>query len=295
MDKKSVIFSTSGATDVHRYKELLAGEFRNLLKTEVQRATAAEKSIVEDFASKYDTLSDMISEKTSDNRVVWGVDSSIDDYCTAGNYGIVGYRVSPDDGLPIDNYGDFQGVAARLIVTDSGIADTLQQNRIVGQTLILSNRLGGETKIYTRSRNYSSGLSEWTSWRVMQGVCEVGAVTPETVDTFIDNGIYTGAVLSSGVHPLVSGSVFLLVTVNNSSVVSALGNILPVSCAQMLFILPCSADVSSPNEVRLYLRTGVRPMGNSAYSFKEWKEICSDNLDERVSQLEERVQSLLEK
>ena len=105
-----------------------------------------------------------LGKKISFENVLWSSEMSLDDFMTAGHYIINGCRISSADGMPIMNSGQGEEIAALLIVTDSLLPEHAADNRIIGQTMILSNRVGGETKIYTRSLNITANEKKWSKW-----------------------------------------------------------------------------------------------------------------------------------
>lgn len=137
--------------------------------------------------------------------VAWDSSSNINNFINAGVYNIKGTRQNAADGLPITNTGADATIAARLIVTVTPEGATTYRHS-VGQTLILSNAEGKETKIYTRNGNrtsYDGGVSytiEWSAWATQQTNINVGQV--DNLDNLTDNGIYSGVWTGWGAYPL---------------------------------------------------------------------------------------------
>lgn len=127
--------------------------------------------------------------------VAWDSSSNLNNFVNAGVYNIKGTRQNAADNLPITNTGENATIAARLIVTVTPEGATTYRHSI-GQTLILSNAEGKETKIYTRNGNrtsYDGGVSytiEWSAWATQQTNINVGQV--DNLDNLKDNGIYSG-------------------------------------------------------------------------------------------------------
>lgn len=142
---------------------------------------------VEDAQARED-IENMVTE------VTWGQSNNIDDYIEAGVYDIAGTRWH-NDGLPINNMGENATIAAKLFVTVTPEGATTYRHSI-GQTLILTNAEGKETKVYTRNGNRTStdgGVSytiTWADWSNLQTNINVNRV--EDLDELIDNGIYSG-------------------------------------------------------------------------------------------------------
>ena len=147
--------------------------------------------------------------------VEWSAGMSMNNFTKEGVYSIRGLRMGDNDNLPISNVGDDASFAARLFVTVTPEGTTVYRH-IIGQTLILSNAEGNETKIYIRSGKSvtpNDESIEWSAWTMMQGNREVGVV--ESLDEFTDNGIY------SGVWGKKAGEVetFVMVVINDYVVV----------------------------------------------------------------------------
>lgn len=144
--------------------------------------------------------------------IVWNVDSHVNSFVDAGLYSISGQRLNSADGLPIMNAAPGHTIAARLLVLDSSINSS---EVCVTQLLILSNRLGGDGNIYIRTGNAASRESlshsnsiQWGAWGRMQTNVEVGQVS--SLDSLIDNGMYSGIYLHNGTM-----ETFVLVVLNN--------------------------------------------------------------------------------
>ena len=204
--KRKMVFSSSGISPFRRYLEME----REFVKGE-------------------------LGKKISFENVLWSSEMSLDDFMTAGHYIINGCRISSADGMPIMNSGQGEEIAALLIVTDSLLPEHAADNRIIGQTMILSNRVGGETKIYTRSLNITANEKKWSKWQVLQGMTELG--TCDNVDTCIDNGLYSGVLCSNE-----STLLFILVVINNY--VAATQSGAPRSISQLMYAIDMAGGVS---------------------------------------------------
>lgn len=150
--------------------------------------------------------------------IEWNGDSNLNIYTTTGAYFISGIRKSLNDNLPINSVGDNASISAQLIVTESPEGTTVTRS-IIGQTLLLSNADGNETKIYTRSakklipEGEGEYITTWGDWTVCQGMKEVGQT--ETFDNYIDNGMYSGLYTKDNIY-----ETFVLITVSNYAVAS---------------------------------------------------------------------------
>ena len=135
--------------------------------------------------------------------VTWDASKNMNDFTNPGIYLISGQRTSGTDNLPIYNTGSISG---RLVVITS--------NNCVSQILTLSNAGGGDTNIYTRTKQGEV----WEPWGKLQSNIEVGQIgfgTPYTFDDFTDNGMYSGVNLywvnSTSTY---SAETFVLVVIN---------------------------------------------------------------------------------
>ena len=139
-------------------------------------------------------------------------------YLKEGIYYLDGYRSVPNDDLPLLNAGQWHNVSMILIVTPTPVADTTEENFACGQTLILTNRVGGETKIYTRTglKVKTNPQPQWTAWQSLQGLSELGQIADGVEDKMIDNGL-------SSYTPGDTGESIVMLTVNNYAVASMAG------------------------------------------------------------------------
>lgn len=132
-----------------------------------------------------------------------------------GIYYFDGYRSVHNDDLPLLNAGQWHNVSMILIVTPTPVADTTEENFACGQTLILTNRVGGETKIYTRTgfKVKTDPQPQWTVWQSLQGLKELGQIATDAEDEMVDNGL-------SSYTPGDTGESIVMLTVNNYAVAS---------------------------------------------------------------------------
>lgn len=186
-------------------------------------------------------------------QIEWDESSTLDEYVVPGIYICNnGLRTNIKDGLPIDNIGDNARFGFNLIVTQATSNENGNHHQIIGQTLTITNRLGNETKQYTRSKKFSINNAatppevtddKWSPWKELQGTTYLGQVTKSQLDKVIDNGIYTGVVMDNELLP--QGSTFTMLVMNNYAVNSAVG--MPAQARQVsqtFFALPLS-DVST--------------------------------------------------
>lgn len=195
-------------------------------------------------------------------NVVWGAGSSMNNHVTGGTYNITGQRLNAADGLPIANCNPGHTIHARLLVLDSSIPGTGDNDdKCVTQILTLSNRTGGDGDVYVRtgrasSKNQLAGGYGWEAWGKLQQNIEVGQVT--SLNSYIGNGIY------SGVHT--DGSTFfetfVMVVINNYAVAGATGKVRSIS--QFKYALNVDGTFSYKT------RTG---QGNTGINWNEWVDL----------------------
>ena len=118
-------------------------------------------------------------------------------------------------GLPVEKCGHEHYVKAHLFVTDSGNEDRLQKNRVIGQTLVLSQCDDGKTSIYSRSYSSIGDGYKWSLWSKAQQDVQVGQVT--SLDCFTSSGLYSGVYSVAGRSP----ETFVLTVIDNSTVAIA--------------------------------------------------------------------------
>ncbi len=195
-------------------------------------------------------------------NVVWGAGSSMNNHVTGGTYNITGQRLNAADGLPIANSNPGHTIHARLLVLDSSIPGTGDNDdKCVTQILTLSNRTGGDGDVYVRtgrasSKNQLAGGYGWEAWGKLQQNIEVGQVT--SLDSYTGNGIY------SGVHT--DGSTlfetFVMVVINNYAVAGATGKVRSIS--QFKYALNVDGTFSYKT------RTG---QGNTGIEWGNWVDL----------------------
>lgn len=150
------------------------------------------------------------------NHIEWGSSSNMNNYTNPGLYVFEGLHSNSGDNLPITAYAN-GNVGGFLIVTESSI--TSSQDWVIGQTLILSNRVGEETKQFIRSCIVKERAQNWTPWKEVNtiqifGEKSDGIATKANIDAAIDNGQYAGVYMDTdGFLP--QGATFTLTVVNN--------------------------------------------------------------------------------
>ena len=115
------------------------------------------------------------------------------------------------DELPLPACNKEHYITATLIVTESGTDDTLQKNRVIGQTLILPQCDDGNVAMYSRSYSLLGKGYKWSFWSRTQQNAQVGMVT--SLDDFTSSGIYSGVYSVAGGSP----ETFMLTVIDGSA------------------------------------------------------------------------------
>ena len=193
--------------------------------------------------------------------IEWGDATNINTFVTAGTYNITGYRTSSTDNLPMTNASPGHSIHARLIVLDSSISGSMQNDdKCVTQILSLSNRTGGDGDIYVRTgralfKNMLAGGSGWEPWGKLQQNITVGHTT--SLDDYIENAMYSG-VYSNGT----AVETFIMVVINNYAVAGSNNTIRSVS--QFKYALNIDGTFSYRS------RSG---QGNTGISWGQWVDL----------------------
>ena len=264
--------------DADRFKivQEVIDEIKNTSGNKVQNAT------VEQRINMLDYILALSSEAGSPMRkfpaanietkinVIWDESSNINTYTTAGVYNIKGQRTmsSDEDNLPITNRGGGHTIHARLLVLDSSIeSETNSDDKCITQILSMSNRVGGDGKIYIRTaQGRTKDELTWENWAELQTNVNVGQVS--TLDTLIDNGIYSGVWTygSHGSYPLT----FVCVVINDYFV-----GVSPRRVSQFLYGLS-----KFDGSVLFQTRVGV---GDTTIEWGKWKDINEDKIDKKIN------------
>lgn len=208
-------------------------------------------------------------EQKAPQIIDWDIDSNLNDYVLPGTYICNnGLRTNQGDNLPITNLGEYARFGFTLVVTQATSNENGNHHQVIGQSLILTNRLGSETKHYSRSKKYVINNAAtppevtedlWSPWQELQGTTFLGQVTKSQLDKVIDNGIYAGVTADAELMP--AGSTFTLIVINNYAVNSAVG--MPAIARQVsqTFIYLPLVDVSTgtikTQNGQMLSRTGV--------------------------------------
>lgn len=174
----------------------------------------------------------MLDKKLSFETVQWNSDVSLDDFKSSGYFIIHGFRTPSNSSMPMSNWGRERDFVARLVVNH--IADADGGESMVGQILMLSDSMSGDTKIYTRSCITASQSEEWSPWQVMQGAVELGGC--DNVDSCVASGIYNGTLLD-GERTLT----FVLTVINNCVAETSVG--VKSSISQLMYAVDLNGNV----------------------------------------------------
>lgn len=210
----------------------------------------------------------------------WTSESNANDYTTSGIYQFAGWRKSQSDNLPITNYDeddiDRNNIAFTLVVnTKDGYLLRNNEGNVtrniptmIAQTLMLGNRRGSDTKLYTRHGqvDLSTNTTTWGEWKEVMTSTYLGVVDSYNGDVLngaTEIGLYTGAMvdLASNV-----ADVFKLEVINNYAVTTQVsattGTSVPNSVLQTITIL--NLDGSNFTKKRIGTYNG------SGYTWGDW-------------------------
>lgn len=208
----------------------------------------------------------------------WTTYSNANDYTTSGVYQFAGWRKNKNDNLPITNYDeddvDRNNIAFTLVVNakDGYLVRNDEGNvtrnipTMIAQTLMLGNRRGSDTKIYTRhgQTDLNTNTTTWEAWREVMTSTYLGIVDSYTGDVLngaTEIGLYTGAMVNMASN---TADVFKLEVINNYAVTTQVGTSIPNHVLQTITIL----NLNGSNTTKK--RTGT--YNGSGYDWSEWKE-----------------------
>lgn len=205
----------------------------------------------------FNSMQTAINKKTGYTVVTWGNSSDINKYTTEGHYRIKGERLNEADGLPIDNAASGHTINAWLLVLDSSISGTGESDdKCITQKLTLCNRTGGDGDVYIRTgRGASAASIIWGPWGKLQQNIEVQT---DSLDSYIDNGMYSGVNTGTGGYP----EMFVIVVLNNYALAGKMG------LERTITQFKLSHKIGD-NEGKMYKRIGT---GNPV-TWQNWEEI----------------------
>lgn len=216
----------------------------------------------------------------------WDINSNANDYTTSGIYKFAGWRKSPSDNLPITNYDeddiDRNNIAFTLVVNtkDGYLVHNDEGNvtrnipTMVAQTLMLGNRRGSDTKIYTRHGqiDLNTNITTWGEWKEVVTSTYLGVVDSYTGDVLngtTEIGLYTGAMVNLASN---IADVFKLEVINNyvvtTQVSATTGTSVPNSVLQTITILNLDGSNNTKKRIGTY--------NGSGYTWGEWKDTASE-------------------
>lgn len=131
-----------------------------------------------------------IRYKTITYDVMGQTAKNLDEFLESGYYLLELTHGVGNLGLPVEDCSNKHYMVAHLLVSDSGTVSTLQEGRMVGQTLVLTNATGAATRVYTRTAEFSKSGTLWSGW------VDLGAA----VTSDIQDGAITVEKLSSAVR-----------------------------------------------------------------------------------------------
>lgn len=262
-------------SDVENLSALIAEKMTRADALTLHEALAESIAELEQLKATHEDVQTAIEQYHAPQE--WTSESNLNDYTETGVYQFAGWRKNPADNLPITNYDedevDRNNVAFTLVVNvQEGYFDASVPRNIptvIAQTLMLGNRRGSDTKIYTRhgQTDLATGATTWEAWRevltsVFLGITD--SYTGDVLNGATEIGLYTGAVVDMA---NVVADVFKLEVINNYSVTTqvsgAMGVSVPNSVLQTLTVL----TLSGGDAVRR--RTGV--WNGNGYVWSEWK------------------------
>lgn len=217
------------------------------------------------------------------------VDEDANNYKTTGIYHFKGYRYTNDDNLPITNYNpdkDTENIAFTLIVdaVEGYVTNTSHIPGHISQVLMLGNRKGSETKIYTRNATifYDDQPDKWESWKELVSSVYLGvldSIDGETINKVTEIGLYTGAVVNVEKSNF---DVFKLEVINNYAVADLI--------QQTNHVLQTITVLSIDGSEKTLKRTGI--YNGNGYTWNDWKSI-GENIQVDEITIEETMDDLI--
>ena len=192
--------------------------------------------------------------------IQWGTGNYVDlnNFVTSGTYKISGIRGNNNDNIPIINTGG--KIEATLLVMVS-------PDDCISQILTLLNAGGGDTNIYTRTKQNG----EWKPWGKLQTNIEINTIglgQQKNFDDFIDNGMYSGVnVIYTGTdgsnNPTYGYETFVLVVVN--------GYFTGAGVTQLKY------GIDNTGEYGIQMRTKINNNWSEWYGINETPEMIIEN------------------
>lgn len=167
-------------------------------------------------------------------EIEWNETSKLSDFIEPGIYICNNTkRYTLEDELPITNVwsedNDTAYISFTLIVNKAvHFKNTPNEYEGIGQTLILTNRAGNETKQYIRTleHDFNSAVGEWGNvkiiqpWNELKGTFNLNMVSDDDLKECTQNGTYEGAINNNDISSLMSdlaNSILNFIFLSNSS------------------------------------------------------------------------------
>lgn len=192
-------------------------------------------------------------------HILWDNSSNMNNYKDEGIFIVKGVHSNSGGNLPITAYAN-GNIGAVLSIAKSTVDESTGEY-IIGQHLVIANKVGGETKEFIRSCIIKNDEETWTPWKESSmiqifGEKSSGIAMRADIDAAIDNGQYAGVYMESdGFLP--QGATFTLTVINNYAATAA--SSLPAEnrqITQMFIYTPLSTN-GSVNKSVVCKRDGI--------------------------------------
>ena len=134
----------------------------------------------------------------------WAIGDGLDRQLESGYYLVEIHHTGENDGLPVSFCGNEHYLLAHLLVTESGTGDRLQRDRVIGQTLVFTDRQSAATGVFSRSGEFVADGVVWGEWTQASAGKDSGKEVlwdaNSNIDAYTGQGTYaiTGERLNSG-------------------------------------------------------------------------------------------------
>lgn len=198
-------------------------------------------------------------------KVTWNSTENLNNYINTGIYTISGYRVNPEDNLPINSYGSDTQISGTLVVNKT------VNSGVTGQTLMITDSTSGNTKTYRRT--FSETDVTWSDWSCSCEKVDLGLVTFDTLDFLNLPGIYVGSIknpeeITDDISLVLGSSLtgntcFKLINTINKDYNN-------LRCSQILYLQSNVDPENNKPAETIFLRTGNRTSELSDFVFTEF-------------------------
>lgn len=175
-------------------------------------------------------------------HILWDNSSNMNNYKDEGIFIVKGVHSNSGDNMPITAYAN-GNIGAVLSIAKSTVDESTGEC-IIGQHLVIANKVSGETKEFIRSCIIKNDEEIWTPWKESSmiqifGEKSSGIAMRADIDAAIDNGQYAGVYMESdGFLP--QGATFILITINNYAANATIGQPNNRQVTQILIYTPLS-------------------------------------------------------